>query len=147
MSEISRDFASTSITSVFVCCRQQQTDVDVLKKCLVESGSIKLIDKCSSPESAVDQAYIELDKILRSVSFVLNLNLNFIAFDIALSRANSLSDALYKVSKFPAEKSSIQPWINSINVSLVATQRSLPYLPVPILHLGGVRPLSGWIKY
>ena len=37
-----------------------------------------------------------------------------------------LSAALYNVSKFPAEKSSIQPWINSISVSLVTKQCLLP---------------------
>ena len=55
------------LISIFLT-RRQQTDADVLKKCLVDSGSIKLIDKYSSPESGVDQAYVELDKILRSVS-------------------------------------------------------------------------------
>ena len=41
--------------------------MDDLKKRIVESGSYKLIDNYTSSEQAAQQAYLELDKIIRNV--------------------------------------------------------------------------------
>ena len=44
-------------------------EVDDLKKRIVESGSYKLIDSYTTSELGAQQAYLELDKIIRNVSY------------------------------------------------------------------------------
>ena len=58
------------------------------------------------------------DFVLRTLAQI-NVNVNFRVFILPYESMEELSKTVYSYA--PAEKSSIQPWINSINVSSYVT--------------------------